>query len=108
MISSFIIKFIYNGAIIIKNPTLSIRWIYVIINEIVWNEIIQYTNVATKELIPIGPIACFIIFSIACFTISSPGSDIPGVPASEINAIFSPSFNLSINELDLDCSLNLW
>ena len=34
---------------------------------------------------------------IACFTTSSPGSDIPGVPASVINPIFLPSFNKFIN-----------
>ena len=32
-----------------------------------------------------------ILFSIAPFTISSPGSDIAGVPASETIAIFFPS-----------------
>ena len=32
-----------------------------------------------------------ILFSIATLTISSPGSDIPGVPASETSAIFFPS-----------------
>ena len=31
-----------------------------------------------------------ILFFIASFTISSPGSDIPGVPASVTIAIFSP------------------
>ena len=38
----------------------------------------------------------FILFLIASFTISSPGSEIPGVPASETNAIFSPFNNLQL------------
>ena len=49
-----------------------------------------------------------ILFSIAFFTISSPGSDIPGVPASVTRAIFSPFFNLSINTSDFTSSLCLW
>jgi len=40
-----------------------------------------------------------ISFFIASFTISSPGSDIPGVPASETIAIFSPFNAFSINIL---------
>ena len=38
-------------------------------------------------------------FFIASLTISSPGSDIPGVPASETIAIFSPFNTFSINIL---------
>ena len=38
-----------------------------------------------------------ISFFFASFTISSPGSDITGVPASDTNAIFFPSINLLIN-----------
>ena len=38
-----------------------------------------------------------IFSSIAFFITSSPGSQIPGVPASDTNAIFSPLFNFSIN-----------
>ena len=34
--------------------------------------------------------------SIAFFITSSPGSHIPGVPASDTNAIFSPFFNFSV------------
>lgn len=33
-----------------------------------------------------------ILFSIAHFTISAPGSEIPGVPASETRAMFFPFF----------------
>lgn len=40
-----------------------------------------------------------ISFFIAFLTISSPGSDIPGVPASETIAIFSPFRTLLINIL---------
>ena len=39
----------------------------------------------------------FILFSKHFFTISSPGSDITGVPASDTNATFFPSNNLFIN-----------
>ena len=49
-----------------------------------------------------------ILFSIASFTISSPGSEIPGVPASVIKAIFLLSNNFSINNSDLTSSLCLW
>ncbi len=48
-----------------------------------------------------------ISFSIASFTISSPGSDIPGVPASETIAIFSPFKSFSINILLLTFSFCL-
>ena len=36
------------------------------------------------------------LFLIASFTISSPGSEMPGVPASETIAIFLPSNSFSI------------
>ena len=48
-----------------------------------------------------------ISFSMACFTISSPGSHIAGVPASDTNAIFFPSNKLSINIEDFEFSLCL-
>ena len=48
-----------------------------------------------------------ILFSIAFFTISSPGSDIPGVPASETNAMFFPSNKFSINIGDVSFSDSL-
>ena len=39
-----------------------------------------------------------ILFCMASFTITSPGSEIAGVPASVIRAIFSPFNNLLINK----------
>ena len=48
-----------------------------------------------------------ISFFIACLTISSPGSEIPGVPASETNAIFCPSNNLLMSTFDLFFSVCL-
>ena len=48
-----------------------------------------------------------IFSSIAFFAITSPGSEIPGVPASETTAIFLPSFNLFIKKSSLSSSLCL-
>ena len=51
---------------------------------------------ATVNAVAPGNTSISILFSIACFIKSSPGSDIPGIPASLIKAIFSPSNNLFI------------
>ena len=48
-----------------------------------------------------------ILFAIASFTISSPGSEIPGVPASYTSAIFFPSIILFINISDFTFSISL-
>ena len=50
----------------------------------------------------------FIPSSMHFFITSSPGSQIPGVPASDTNAIFCPSCNFSINTFDFVSSLCLW
>jgi len=43
-----------------------------------------------------GIISTSISFSIASFTINSPGSEIQGVPASETSPTLFPDFNISI------------
>jgi len=53
----------------------------------------------------IGIISIFLL--IASFTITSPGSEIIGVPASDTKAIFSPLNNFSINSSTFDSSLCL-
>ena len=64
------------------------------VNSVVSNP--EQINALTKAQAP-GIGTTFILLFIHCFTISSPGSDIPGVPASVINAIFLLSNNFSIN-----------
>ena len=66
----------------------------------------EQINAFTNAQAPgIGTI--LISFSIHCLTISSPGSEMPGVPASVINAIFLLSFNFSISNSDFTSSLCL-
>ena len=43
--------------------------------------------------------------SMACFSNIHPGSETPGVPASEITAIFSPSRNFSNRKFNFSFSL---
>ena len=62
-------------------------------NSLVFNP--DAINAFTKAQAPgIGITSIF--SSIAFFITSSPGSQIPGVPASETNAIFFSFFNFSI------------
>ena len=49
-----------------------------------------------------------ILFSRHVLTAKNPGSEIPGVPASDINAIFSPDKIFSTTFPISLCSLNLW
>ena len=64
------------------------------------------TAVATAEGPGIGII--LILFLIHSLTKIAPGSEILGVPASEINAIVSPDLRRSIILLKFFDSLNLW
>ena len=50
----------------------------------------------------------FILFSIHSFTKIDPGSDTPGVPASEIREIIVPFFNKFKTFNRFFFSLNLW
>ena len=66
----------------------------------------ELINAFTKAHAP-GTGITFISCSIHFFITISPGSHIPGVPASETNAIFFPSFNSFINSSDFISSLCL-
>ena len=72
------------------------------INSLVFNP--EAINAFTKAHAPgIGITSIF--SSMAFFITSSPGSQIPGVPASETNAMFLPSCNFSIKTSDFTSSL---
>lgn len=60
------------------------------------------------EAVAPGRAMISILFSMADFIISSPGSDTPGIPASVIRAIFSPdsNFSISISPLAFFCCVH--
>lgn len=55
-------------------------------------------DITSEVIIADGPgiISISILFSIASFTINSPGLEIQGVPASETRPTLFPNFNISI------------
>src|SRR5690606_40326855 len=55
----------------------------------------ELTKAGTKAVAP-GKHSTSILFSTQALTNKKPGSEIPGVPASETKAIVLPEFNLSI------------
>ena len=64
----------------------------------------EYTRAVVIAVAP-GRTSKFILFSMHLLTITLPGSDIPGVPASVTNAILIPSYNLFIICSLFPCSL---
>ena len=65
------------------------------------------TNAGTKAVAP-GKHSTYILFSTQARVNKNPGSEIAGVPASEIKAIFSPAFNREITFSMVLCSLCMW
>ena len=65
------------------------------------------TNAGTNAVAP-GKHSTAIPFSTQARVNKNPGSEIAGVPASEINAIVSPAFNLEIKFSIVLCSLCIW
>ena len=65
-----------------------------------------FIKAGTKAVGP-GKQSISILFSRQVLAIKNPGSEIPGVPASETNAILSPLFIFSMTSPTSLCSLNL-
>ena len=55
-----------------------------------------------------GMAVTLISFSMQAWTSFVPGSEIPGVPASEMRAITFPFLRSSMMAVSFDASLNLW
>ena len=67
----------------------------------------EFTNAGTNAVGP-GRVSIVIFFNTQVCTNKYPGSEIPGVPASEINATFLPSKMSCAIFSTCACSLNLW
>ena len=67
----------------------------------------EYTKAVVIAVAP-GNTSKFIFSLIHLLTITAPGSDIPGVPASVTIAIFFPSLSICIISSLFPCSLCLW
>ena len=65
------------------------------------------TKAGTKAVAP-GKHSTSILFSTQARVSKNPGSEMAGVPASEIKAIVSPAFNREIKFSIVLCSLCMW
>ena len=66
----------------------------------------EFTSAGTKAVAP-GSVSTSILLRRHSLDTRNPGSEIAGVPASEIRAIFSPIYNYEIILVKIVCSLNL-
>ena len=67
----------------------------------------ELTRAGIKAVAP-GRHSISILFLMHSRINKNPGSEIPGVPASEINAIWIPLFYFSIIDISFLCSLCTW